>query len=822
MNAHPAPARCLAFFLALALVAPPVFAPPRAVANPGPHRIFAPYFQVGNGYTSTILVRNRHLHVPATVTPIVHSADGTEVRLPTVQIAANSARAISIEDELRAANAWVGSGALTLEYVAANPTVLNAQISVKNAALGIVFDLPFQPGVRSKPSPSGTLTAPWWFREEHVSGRLVLLNTSEATINVHPSVMANRQQRPAGDVAVAAHQFRELDLKTLIEPGGAAPASQGMISLSYDGAVGAIYPALLFSNEQNGYSVTTQFTPPMAHHGDGTDLPAAYKLPGVMVNQQDARMGFRKDLQFTPYAVLGNTTQNPVAVKLRADFDAMDGTGLQHADLPLTPLGPRETHIVDFSQYLKSNLLPASIMDFTLEMSHPGIMGDVVFQVFSVDQSGNFVFGAEARGNASFRDDFNYWSTAGNNDTMLSVHNVSDEDLPVIVTIGFNEGKASYRFAPVTVPRGGTVGMDLKIMIAQASKPDDNGNAMPAGATFGTLRIEAADGHLAERFMATASIFDPVSGTCGGSCKICNVANDIELLGNPLAGAVSTSQQVTATVNWDDGSNSDATLNSHFSSSAASIISVTNTPGVSGNGMATFSTVGSSTITGNFTFTGGDPNNPPPECPTSCPPDVIQGTTPGTTVSATISQNTSEQPSGDDAKASNYQSATGTMSLGPFTNLNTFQGCGVGYETIGTLAPSTYAGNIVIHRTVISEQVFTNSTEDPGAEEPAGYDDTSALSFQDQDPQSGGSGGKVYDLDAPGYHPPAIDGNTYRLRVNFSTFASLPDGTVISPPYNFYVRLSCQWLSPGMAFGTDVAGDNQIGVGTTKTSWNLQ
>jgi hypothetical protein len=131
-------------------------------------------------------------------------------------------------------------------------------------------------------------------------------------------------------------------------------------------------------------------------------------------------------------------------------------------------------------------------MDFTLELLHPGMMGDLVFQVFSVDQSGNFVFGAEARANASFRDDFNYWSTEGNNDTMVSIHNVSDEDLPVIVTIGFNDGKGSYRFAPITVPRGATAGMDLKIMIAHAFKPDDKGNAIPKGATFGTLRVEAA------------------------------------------------------------------------------------------------------------------------------------------------------------------------------------------------------------------------------------------------------------------------------------------------------------------------------------------
>ena len=84
--------------------------------------------------------------------------------------------------------------------------------------------------------------------------------------------------------------------------------------------------------------------------------------------------------------------------------------------------------------------------------------------------------------------------------------------------------------------------------------------------------------------------------------------------------------------------------------------------------------------------------------------------------------------------------------------------------------------------------------------------------------------------DAQGGTPPSgftssgIDGITYRYRTNFYTYASLPDGTLISPSpgYFFYVRLSCQWVGPGYVFINDVPGDNQIGIGTTNTTWNLQ
>ncbi|MGC2802690.1 MAG: hypothetical protein WCA41_12715, partial [Candidatus Acidiferrum sp.] len=73
----------------------------------------------------------------------------------------------------------------------------------------------------------------------------------------------------------------------------------------------------------------------------------------------------------------------------------------------------------------------------------------------------SFKFAAEARGNPSFRSDFVYWSTEGNNDTMLSIENVSNEDVAVRVTIGFNDGAGTYRFVPVIIPRKATVGLDL-------------------------------------------------------------------------------------------------------------------------------------------------------------------------------------------------------------------------------------------------------------------------------------------------------------------------------------------------------------------------
>jgi hypothetical protein len=135
----------------------------------------------------------------------------------------------------------------------------------------------------------------------------------------------------------------------------------------------------------------------------------------------------------------------------------------------------------------------------------------------------------------------------------------------------------------------------------------------------------------------------------------------------------------------------------------------------------------------------------------------------GTVVSVAISQNTSGNVSVDDAADATYYDAVDTYSLGKITTPSgSDAGCGIGYETVGTVSPNTYTGLVIIHRIVVSSAEYKGSTYTQEAA-PPNSDDTSAPAFQDQNPQSGGSNGKVCDLDAPGYTPP--DSNTYRLRV---------------------------------------------------------
>ena len=77
-------------------------------------------------------------------------------------------------------------------------------------------------------------------------------------------------------------------------------------------------------------------------------------------------------------------------------------------------------------------------------------------------------------------------------------------------------------------------------------------------------------------------------------------------------------------------------------------------------------------------------------------------------------------------------------------------------------------------------------------------------------------------------HPPGVKNGTsgtsvYRFRPNFSEYGTADGVTVSAAPVNYYVRLSCKFDSSGNpSLDTTVSGDNQIGIGTTPTTWNLQ
>lgn len=107
--------------------------------------------------------------------------------------------------------------------------------------------------------------------------------------------------------------------------------------------------------------------------------------------------------------------------------------------------------------------------------------------------------------------------------------------------------------------------------------------------------------------------------------------------------------------------------------------------------------------------------------------------------------------------------------------------------------------------------------------------DTSDSTLRDDDPQSGSSGGKVYDLDAPalGSSGAAPVNTILRVRTNFRQWATVrsSDGLSdvrVSADKTWFSRISITKTGSGDVLRTDVSGDNVAGNGATALTWNLQ
>jgi len=569
--------------------------------------LFVPFWKINDGFETTLVLRNRHLRANVTVTPVLYADEGRAVRLPTLTLSPNSVQMVSLSDALAGRESRPETGALAFEFQEPGRSTFLAQVVVKNISKGLIYTFSASPG-----GPAGTpqvaLNAPWWLRDDDTRPTLALFNTSTAATLVHASVTVDETSRSMEDVPLGPHEARRLDFRKLLRENGIPDAGKGFLTITSEGPGGTVLPALLFTNEKSGFSLTANFSARMTSHQHEA---AIFHVPDLMINQPDPMMGFSPKLRFTPYALLSNTTDLPVSVQMKASFGGM-GMGMpETVTLPVSPLAPRETRVLDFSKFTAPGLIPKDANMLALELSHDGIIGDLAFQIFSVDQSGNFVLGVEAKTGGAFRNDLLYWSTQGSEDTMATIQNVTEAEIAVRVTLGFADGKGAYKLPVLNIAPGATAMVDLK-EILMTVKPDEDGNVIPSRTNLGTARIELTKGSPGG-FIVDAAVFDPIAGTCGGTCAVCPAVDHIAIDQDPVIAPVGTTVQVTATAYDNTGFPlSDVTCKSSWSTSDSSIVSA------QGCGNLSFQAPGQVTIFANASLQTATGAGEPAPDPTGC------------------------------------------------------------------------------------------------------------------------------------------------------------------------------------------------------------
>jgi hypothetical protein len=352
---------------------------------------FGAFWEVGDGYYSTLILRNKDVaqHVAARV--ILYANDGRIEQEAPVDVPPNAAIRLALADLIQghasdaAAVHW---GGLAVEVSGAQR--LMGSVIVENERQGIIFDLHLQGGYRY--DSENALYAPWWLPDGGTDGTITLFNAGGQSIVVSPAVALDGVEHAGEAVGIAPHETRRLQLSTLLAAAGQTPATrQGAVSLRWSGAPNALQPALLLSNAGTGFSLAPAFN---AKH----DLPAAaqtdWRFSDVLL-RTDAALGFPLGGSLTAYALLSNGTRSPLAPHITAFAGGAAGEAVTRVAVPAAPLAPLETRLVELSGAITAGMPVGSAAHVALEVSHTGAPGDLGITLFSIGQNRNFVFRSE-------------------------------------------------------------------------------------------------------------------------------------------------------------------------------------------------------------------------------------------------------------------------------------------------------------------------------------------------------------------------------------------------------------------------------------------
>ncbi len=747
-------------------------------------RMVGGYWRVDHTFEPNLVITNFLANVALPVTPIIYAADGTEYQLPTVTLAPDGVASVDIRAAISAApdelkGHFSEYGSVAVKYVWHRAGAASAMVQNRDPKRSLNFNFELQStSMTMQQGPSVTVREGlWWKEDAGVKGLLALVNVGRHPIDVQTQVVSEKGVfEREWTVHLKANETQNFDV--LRDSDGLS----GGIRVTYKGAEKDIAIAGGLENPHEGYSTQIPF---LTVSPDQQPSAVAVSSVGLMFGTPDPTMNFPAGTQFGVYLALRNTSASPISVTPTLYYT--QGSSTQKTALKTLTLYAGQAKHWSPEELSKELDLPNLNGVIHLTFSYWGGPSDIITANGSIDQTRNYVFeiNMQAVGKSQAKE-LKAWDVSGGNDTMINLLNLGDNDQDLAITFSFDKG--TYKL-PVHLDAGGSAMFNVSEVIAM-QQPDADGNKIPPGTLHGTAILSGASGYAEWMNVGVAvGVFNVSLATCGHLCPTCFGYSAFGVSSNSSIAPVGGTATFKAMAFGQDNVWHDVTV-SMPNNGVIVTWSSSNTSVATSQGSGNFTGVASGAFSAEALASLLDENADCPEGANHpCPSSLYSGSAGGTIISAVVSQRTSGTVSGDDAALSAYQSAEGTTNLGAIIGTGPVPGCFIGNEAIGAITPSNYTGNVIMHRFILNDATYENYTKIGGI---TNEDDTSSPLLRDDNPQSGGSLGKVYDLDAPGLNPQQVDTNTYRYRGNFYAYATLPDGTRISPYYTYYVRVSCR------------------------------
>lgn len=453
-----------------------------AVPQSSQAQVYGGFWQQGPGYSTTLILRNKDQQNPLAVTLVLYTSSGQVDQTAQLQLAASQEQQVAL-GTIVAADGNLHGGGLALEFDSAAIGVAAVAV-VTNASNGSSVNLLLGGGYPL--DTENALYAPWSLGDGNTDGNLELFNTSGQPIVVTPSVTVQGQgvEQPASSINLAPNASQAVSLRSLLAQVNAGGANVGAITLRYSGPAHALQPALVLANS-SGLWMASGFQARHSQPGTASAL-ARWVFPELKLRWS----GAATSNPLHGYALLSNGTKTAMTVDVLAHFAGGKGTGVQKADLPVLPLGPLETRLVDLSQFVTSGTITGDPAHLALVVGHSGAPGDLSLTVFSVTPANDLVFASPGTLLSPAVVDTSYWKVGATAEAPSGVSNPGSAAAQTQVVLYYvtPQGMGSYQF-PVTQLAANS---EQKLTLGRVSRTlDVHGLTVPAGTSYGLATLVA-------------------------------------------------------------------------------------------------------------------------------------------------------------------------------------------------------------------------------------------------------------------------------------------------------------------------------------------
>ncbi len=508
--------------------------------------IAAPYWSVEKGFVSTIEMKNYHVDEPLTITPILYPLNGPEIILTPVTLNPSETRLLNLNDVLASYGKQFTVGAAEIRYSQLTEGVFGANLTVLNSAKSLIYNFQFR-----LPEMTSRLEGLWWFYDKQTDGFVAVQNTSEKNVTVVPTLYVHEQPHQLQLIQLAPHKTQLIELRRELNR-IKEDDSAGGISLQASESAAIVAGGGLV-NPDIGFTAPLRMDDPDMQGMRAKHLGPTIHALGVMIGADDPMMsmGLPARARMNPIINLRNVSEHTIQVSPVFRYQA--GNTTKTLALKGIQLKSQQVQRIDLLNYQQSGQIPKQVSSGSVELSYTGKSGSLIASVTSVDQTGSYVFDAKTDNKLAAGFHGEYWSTEGDNDTAITIKNITGKPATAWMSLQYDAGHGHYDLPAVVLQPGESHMIDLK-MIQTEAMAGASGELLPETARYGGFKLVEEPG--GRHFLVDAVVFNPKTATCGVCGMGCLYPTSINMPGGTYIVALSDSGDIIAVnAHMCDGTN---------------------------------------------------------------------------------------------------------------------------------------------------------------------------------------------------------------------------------------------------------------------------